>query len=273
MHKPFASLILATAASLLLIGTHVGISDDCTFVGIVRAPTASFDCTQGSDYDVLMRYMATTACNDFTDAGWSIASYRYDPPSVLCQIRYNYDLASRLYDQWPQCNPTGTYTTEFCNAVTGSNIAATLVIGHARNVSNAHPLWYHADAPDPHPFIYEPLDNPPPYYYRLFGKPYSFLHNGGLQVVRISGQPTGLADRTAVGFCALDIFNHREWAVWYHPGGEDKPNDTEHYAMMIMKYLMVQENYYWDGPSNTPPTGVSSMEEWAIRKVVQDTHR
>jgi len=254
------SLILATVGVLMFIGIYWSVTNACTFVGFVRSPsftnqtiyTNEMDHWKDRAYDVWNEH-------GHNNAGWSLYGYAGNPPAIYP------DWIRQTGDFSPWSDP------EYIPHRDGAwNWGATVVVAHYRQANAEH----HSGSPDMHPFVYDYDEEvPAPYqYYRMFGKPYSFMHNGTVQ----QGGASGLANRTAVGFCALDIFHHREWAAWFYP---TTSNDTEHYAMMLMKYLMAQENYYWDGPSgpsNTPPVPnpqnpIQSTEEWAIRKVLQDS--
>jgi hypothetical protein len=262
MDKNLSIHVWMAVLVLIFIGVYWTISNACTFVGIVRDPSTPFIT---EDYEDFMAHLAATASQSHTNAGWSVTGYGYNP----VVITYGPDRHNQNSSPYSESQPSPEYESAYRTAMAapGLSYATTMVIAHARE------SWNHPDAPNPHPFVYQfrhfPVEDRWLYYYELFGKPYSFMHNGKVSV-------QGLADQTAVGFCALDVFNDRQWAAWtQYP---QLAIDTEHYSMMIMKYLMVQENYYWEGPSgpsNIPPTppggdAVESIEEWAIRKAAQD---
>ncbi len=261
----FSSLIQASVFVLLLVGVLYSISDACTFMGWVRDPGHS-QWTQ--DAGILGHYVSVTdwmphtagptSCGgDATNAGWGLTWFgAAESPTVMGSFRRSHwsaSVDSILYDG--SCNPSTTYFIPARNAAqTDSTL---MVIGHARQISaDSVPNWYHVQ--DPHPFVYQ----------NLFGKPYAFLHNGKVNT-------TLLEDSLMPGFAALPIFARRSYANFVNPG---RLVDSEWLGMSIVKYMMVQYNYYWDStghaPANTPPTPtggvpVRAPEDWGIRRVAQ----
>jgi hypothetical protein len=130
----------------------------------------------------------------------------------------------------------------------------TVAIAHVRRARSL-PL-----EANPHPFVYEDL----------FGKTWAFIHNGNVAT-------STLQEKIDAGFIGLPIFLYRDYNGIIEP---DLSNDTEWYAIALMKYLIAQNNYYWNGdnhiPSNNPPSAggvaVTSVEDWAIRRVAQMLH-
>jgi hypothetical protein len=267
MNKQIFRLTVISLLMMLMTGAIKSGSKACTFVGIVRNPEVDFVETS---YNDLMNYMAEKAEQDETNAGWSVFPYIYYSSNIGHYTRT--PGPSTPYQWIGNPLPTTEYFHAYDFARTWNGNEATLVVAHARHSSN------HDDAENPHPFVYD-FDNDPPGhpYYRMFGKPYSFLHNGSLYVEDYSWYQDprfGTKNKTGPAFCALDLFWNRYWAAWSGPS-QGHPIDSEHYVMLMMKYLLVQQNYYWAGPSNTPPTPpggdqVGSPEEWAVRRVAQD---
>ena len=244
MNRQLSRLILAAAGVILLVGIYWSVSDACTFTAFVRDPNQQFN---DDEYDIWVTYMPRTAWLNGANDGFSVSWYPYPqpfPPSMNGH-RWNNDV--QPYDY--QGNPSTPYANATAEA-SGDN--STVVICHSRNANNP----YNWD--NPHPFVYgsfiEGLEEE--YQYGIMGKPYAFIHNGSLE-------ENPLWNNVNVAFSALDLFNHRTYAGWQNPS---EIVDSELLVELIMKYLLAQYNYYWYGPSNEPPLGFETLEQWAIHK-------
>jgi hypothetical protein len=264
MKRRFSNLVQVGVFVLLLVGAFYSISDACVFIGVVKtSPGMSVDTLDSCFAYMRVKTGPTTAPHygDNTNCGWTIAGYGDSPPEIVYKFR---DSLSQ-----PYTDPTVFYNS----AAAAFNAGANVFVSHARQLNGTHPEYYHCNEPDPHPFIYRNDTTEHGGYvndtlsyrtYELNGKEYSFLHNGTVQVQT-------LMNSLGAGFGALDIFHNRYFSYWNRHGntGTDRRVDTEHYAMVILKNLMVQYNYYWDSlgvPANHPSLNDSTIEEWALRK-------
>lgn len=253
--------------ALLFAGSLFSVLDASVFIAWVRDPGDEFFPTPCRDF---LNHLPDLGEEDGADDAWSLTWYgAQNPPTVLgSQRRHFHDACAvsagdTLYYN-SNGDPTSCYETVRTEAVSN---APRVILGHGRNNNENN------DQPNPHPFVYDDIfyENPQlPPNFRLrgiFGRSYSFVHNGTLNVI----SQGGMEDKVGVGFAALDIFHDRPY------GGriiEGRYVDSEFLAMLILKHLLAQENYYWYGqggvPSNDPPAGITSREDWAICRTAQN---
>jgi len=177
--------------------------------------------------------LPTKAQSNSSNDGWSLTYWTAMNPVVLRHTGSIY---------------TNPGPTLYHNDVeTAQNANAVSVLGHARNSS------FLGTDPDPHPFVY----------FDLFGKTWALVHNGGIDADYL----VELEDTLGAGFIALDSIRSRFYTNW---GMEDYPDpdsvclrlDTEYMALMLMKYYLVAENYYWS------VAGIDYPMEWAINQTI-----
>ncbi len=258
-----SKVIQAAVFLLTLAGVFYSISQACVFVGVAKVSPSMTEDTLHGCFEYMRLKTATDQSG--TNCHWSVFGYGSDPATVVYHYR---DSLSQ-----PWSDSTGFHNKVHDAFVAGSDI----FLSHARQLGGTHPEYYQCGRRGPHPFAYWNdtteyggyINSTRSYRtYGLKGKPYSFLHNGTVQVQT-------LMSSLGVGFGALDMFHDRYFSYWNRNGnsGSDRRIDTEHYAMAIMKNLMGQYNYYWDSlgvPANNPrpADSISSMEEWALRKTI-----
>ena len=246
------------ALLLVLLGAFCTVAKGSVFVAWVRNPQDDFN--QNYCDNVLRKLPLNAEAND-ADDGWGLTWYGgVNSVSVIGSERRSFHTIcsastgdSLLYES------NGTETSCFGNVrQLAATSASRVIMGHARKSDNQHNL------PTPHPCIYDDfvyeLAGEEFRLHGIYGKPYSFMHNGSWVV-------SELEQKLGVGFGALDLFHDRPYGGWVHEG---RYVDTEFLGMLVMKNLLAQENYYWNGggiPSNTPPAGITSREDWAMRRM------
>jgi hypothetical protein len=252
MKRRLSSLIQAGVFVLLLVGVLYSISYACTFVAFVRQPGESnFPLAR---YDSTMYHESRTAGSDATNSGWSMCWQLGDemPPWAFNTQRFStnsvhtrpYNADSTWYKQtacsWP------------------ANDKALVAMVHARQLGTSQ------DIPDPHPFLY---DNSDSRHHGIFGKTHAFIHNGKFSI-------QAYRDSVGPGCAGLDLFFARQYAG-LDPSVTRHNVDTEWLMMMIMKYVLIQDNCYWDDgtaqhlPTRALPWAGATPEEWALQRVAQ----
>lgn len=242
MKRQLVKLFCVGFIVLLLAGAFTPASDACTFIGYVGQPN-NFQPTY---YEEVRDYLLQPTIQNWDQphyAGWSVTSYGSDPISFHCwRVSENADSLIVVNGQWSpyfhNANNTG-----FVDLAAAES--PTVMIAHVRESRNQ------STHPNPHPFLYE----------NVFGKTWGFIHNGTVNT-------TALQYIMDAGFLALPVFHNKRYSGYWN----DDAIDSEWLTMAYMKYLLVQNNYYFDDggvPSNTPPTPTSSPEDWGICRVAQ----
>ncbi len=225
----FFLLILVAAALIALPSAHA-----CKFWAVVSQSGVQIDSVlYNSSLDTFLT-LAISPPAPYTNSpnGWAAVWYH---PEVSGPESVN---------QYREAPPVSfeTFAPTRAEMLADSFYAG---VAHARR-STTGP----SNVPDPHPFVYTGSS-------ALFGKSYTFAHNGTVNNSAV------IEDSLGTGFISLALFQDpaRMYAAWN--AGSSNRNDSEYYMMLLMKYLLVANNYYL-----ALPAGIDSPAEWAINQTV-----
>lgn len=247
---------------LFLLGTFCTVAMASVFVAYVRDPQDAFN--QGYCRSQVLSKLPENAYDNEADDGWGLTWFGGgSQPSILESERRKFHERCSTSNDTLLYDDDGTESTCFIQLKEQAGTdAAQVILGHARKSENQNTL------PTPHPCVYDDyvyeLDDEEFRLHGMYGKPYSFMHNGSWVI-------SELEQKLGVGFASLDLFHDRPYGGWVHEG---RFVDTEFLGMLVMKNLLAQENYYWYGPggapSNTPPVGITSREDWAMCRMAEE---